>query len=360
MSIGRPGGAIGQGMTKGSATVAQLHEFDEIIDVRSPAEFADDHLPGAINMPVLDDEERARVGTLYKQVNPFEARRLGGAIVARNLATHLFAHFQDKPRQWRPLIYCWRGGQRSGAFVTWLRMVGWDACQLKGGYKQFRREVIADLETLPGRLSFQIIGGPTGSAKTRVLEALARAGGQVLDLEALAAHKGSVLGALPDTEQPTQKMFETQLHRRLAAFDPARTVFVEAESRKIGRVHLPGALIERMRQSECIMIDASREARIDYLLRDYAYLGDDVDGLKFKLSCLKRVLSNETLARWQDYADAHDLAALFTELVDQHYDPLYRRSQHGNYVRYADARVIPAERLDDPAIEALARAILED
>lgn len=346
-------------MTKGSATVAQLPEFDEIIDVRSPAEFEDDHLPGAVSMPVLDNEQRAEVGTIYKQVSPFDARRLGGALVAQNLATHLLRHFQDKPRDWRPLVYCWRGGQRSGAFTTWLRMIGWDACQLVGGYKQYRREVIAALETLPGAFDFRIVSGPTGSAKTRVLEALERQGAQVLDLEGLAAHKGSVLGALPNTPQPSQKYFESLLHRRLSAFTPDKPVFVEAESRKIGRIHLPGALIERMRQSPCVMIDATREARIAFLLRDYAYLGDDAEDLKFKLGCLKRIIANETLERWTGYADAHDLPNLFTELVDQHYDPLYRRSQNSNYQGYAAAQRVESADLSDDGIEAIAAAVLK-
>jgi len=345
-------------MTRGSATVAQLPEFDEIIDVRSPAEFAEDHLPGAINMPVLDDAQRAQIGTIYKQVSPFDARRLGGALVAQNLANHLLAHFQDKPKHWRPLVYCWRGGQRSGAFVTWLRMIGWDACQLVGGYKQFRRQVVDALEQRPLQLDLRIICGPTGSAKTRVLEALETLGAQVLDLEGLVAHKGSVLGALPDTPQPSQKGFETQLYAKLMGFDPARPVFVEAESRKIGRLHLPGALIERMRQSECLLIDATREARIDFLLRDYAYLGDDAESLKFKLGCLQRLISNETLERWLNYADAHALPELFSELIDQHYDPLYRRSQNSNYLRYADARPIATDDLSDAGIVRLAEAIL--
>ncbi len=345
-------------MKKGIATVAQLGNFDEIIDVRSPAEFADDHIPGAINLPVLDDAERAHVGTIYKQVSAFEARRIGGALVAANLARHLHTHFQTQARDWNPLIYCWRGGQRSGAFVTWLRMIGWKACQLDGGYKRFRREVIDTLESCPIGLEFRVICGPTGSAKTRVLEALATLGAQVLDLEALVAHKGSVLGDLPGMAQPTQKSFETQLYAVLTGFDAARPVFVEAESRKIGRLHVPGALIERMRAAHCIAIDASREARVKFLLRDYAYLGDDAATLKASLGRLKHVLANDTLSRWQDFADAHDLPQLFTELIDMHYDPLYRRSQDGNYTRFGHAKRVPAAELSPEGIFSLARNIL--
>ncbi|MCB1960932.1 MAG: tRNA 2-selenouridine(34) synthase MnmH [Rhodocyclaceae bacterium] len=345
-------------MKKGSATVAQLSEFDEIIDVRSPAEFADDHLPGARNLPVLDNEQRAHVGTLYKQVSPFVARRIGGALVAENLARHLHAHFQHQPKEWRPLVYCWRGGQRSGAFVTWLRMIGWDACQLEGGYKRFRRHVIDGLDALPSGLDLRILCGPTGSAKTAVLHALAAQGAQVLDLEGLVAHKGSVLGALPGIEQPSQKSFETALHDALARLNPARPVYAEAESRKIGRLHVPETLIERMRAARCVRIDASHNARIAFLLRDYAYLGDDAEALKTRLGHLQRLLAGETLARWRELADAHDLPTLFTELIDLHYDPLYRRSQNGNYVQFAQAATVSTTDLSRAGIDALASDIL--
>jgi tRNA 2-selenouridine synthase len=226
-----------------------LDQYDTLIDARSPAEFAEDAIPGAINCPVLDDEERRIVGTLYKQVGAFEARRVGAAMVAANLARHLRGPLADKPSDWRPLVYCWRGGLRSGSMVTWLRMVGWSAVQLRGGYKTWRSQVIERIDTLAPRLPLRVLCGPTGSAKTAILQAAARAGAQVLDLEGLAAHKGSVLGAMPGVEQPSQKAFETRLAQALAGFDLARPVFVEAESRKIGRIALPNALVERLRQS---------------------------------------------------------------------------------------------------------------
>ena len=190
---------------------ADRHGFDAIIDARSPAEFAEDHIPGAINCPVLDDAERATVGTLYAQQGAFEARRVGGAMVAANLARHLRQQFADKPQGWRPLIYCWRGGMRSGSMVQWLRLVGWDAQQLAGGYKAFRRHVIEQIAALVPRLDLRVLVGATGSAKTRVLQALASQGAQVLDLEHCARHKGSLLGAMPGVEQPSQKNFETQI-----------------------------------------------------------------------------------------------------------------------------------------------------
>jgi tRNA 2-selenouridine synthase len=344
-------------MRKGLATVAQLHEFDEIIDARTPAEFDEDRIPGALNCPVLDNAQRATIGTIYKQRSAFEARRLGAAMVAENIARHLYAHFQNRPKDWRPLVYCWRGGQRSGAFVTWLRLVGWDACQLEGGYKSWRRQVVAELAALAHRLSFRVVCGATGSGKTRVLEALATLGAQVLDLEALAVHKGSVLGAVPGQPQPTQKWFETGLYQRLRTFDPARPVYVEAESRKIGRIHVPDALIARIRAAPCVVIEAGREARLEFLVRDYAYLGDDLDDLQHRIACLKGLQSNETLARWQALAREHRLAELFAELIDQHYDPLYQRSQNRNFVRFADAPRFSTDDLSPAGVRALAERI---
>ncbi len=242
---------------RGPVRVQDRHAFDTLIDARSPAEFALDHLPGAINCPVLDDEERRIVGTLYKQQGAFEARRVGGAMVAANLARHLREQFADKPAAWKPLVYCWRGGMRSGSMVTWLRMVGWDAQQLAGGYKSWRRHVIDRIDALAPQLLLRVLCGPTGSAKTRVLQALAARGAQVLDLEAYARHRGSVLGAWPGVAQPSQTAFETLLAQALEPLDVQRPIFVEAESSRIGRVAVPQALVKRLRASPCIEIQAT-------------------------------------------------------------------------------------------------------
>ncbi|SIR42862.1 tRNA 2-selenouridine synthase [Aromatoleum tolulyticum] len=345
-------------MKKGIATVAQLDTFDEFIDARSPAEFEEDHIPGAISCPVLDNEQRAIVGTIYKQQSAFAARRIGAAMVAENIARHLRERFQDKPKDWRPLVYCWRGGQRSGSFVTWLRLIGWDACQLEGGYKNWRRMVVTELETLPQRFDLRVICGATGSGKTRVLEQLAALGAQVLDLEDLAAHKGSVLGALPDRPQPTQKSFETSLYEKLHGFDPERPVFVEAESRKIGRIHLPEGLIAHMRASPCVAIEATRDARIEFLVRDYDYLGRDVPDLQSRIDFLRGLQSNEIIDRWKDLARQHDLPTLYGEFIDLHYDPLYRRSQNRNFARFPDAPSFACDDLTPAGIRELAQRIL--
>ncbi|HZM35879.1 MAG TPA: tRNA 2-selenouridine(34) synthase MnmH, partial [Burkholderiales bacterium] len=221
--------------------------FDTLIDARTPGEYAEDHIPGAVSAPVLDDAERAEVGTLYKRVSPFEAKKVGAALVARNVSSHIEKEFAGKPKDWRPLVYCWRGGKRSGAMAHILREVGWDAHTLEGGYKAYRRWVVEQLSVLPEKLSFEVVHGPTGSGKSRFLGALRAAGAQVLDLEALAAHRGSVLGALPGHPQPSQKMFESMLLQAMMAFERKSVVFVEAESKKIGERQVPEALMRRIR-----------------------------------------------------------------------------------------------------------------
>ncbi|HET9645729.1 MAG TPA: tRNA 2-selenouridine(34) synthase MnmH [Burkholderiaceae bacterium] len=338
--------------------VDQIGEFDALIDARSPSEFALDHLPGAISCPVLDDDERRIVGTLYEQQGAFEARRVGGAMVAANLARHLQERFADKPGEWRPLVYCWRGGLRSGSMVTWLRMVGWDAQQLAGGYKSWRRHVIVLIEHLAPQLKFRVLCGATGSAKTRVLQALAAEGAQVLDLEAMARHKGSVLGALPGVEQPSQKAFETDIADALSRIDLARPVYVEAESRRIGRLAVPLPLLENLRASPCIEIDATPAARLEYLLRDYAYLGDDREELVRKIGLLHGLQPNETLARWQGWAAEGRLPELFGELMSTHYDPLYARSQNSHLLKLCEAMKLPTDDLSPAGIDTLAAAIL--
>jgi tRNA 2-selenouridine synthase len=344
-------------MSHHPTTVADIADFKVLIDVRSPAEFALDHLPGAINCPVLDDEERQIVGTTYVQVSAFEARKIGGAMVARNIARHLDEQFRDKPRDWRPLVYCWRGGMRSSSFVNWLRLVGWDAQQLKGGYKAWRAHVIELIAQLAPQLDLRVLCGPTGSAKTRVLQALVALGEQVLDLEDLAAHRGSVLGGMPGRPQPSQKGFETQLAQRLAGLDLGRRVWIEAESRRIGRITVPEPLLQRLRASPIVEIAASTQARLAYLLRDYAWLGDDPEGLADKLSSLRELLPKEVLAQWLAWARAGALPELFAALMAQHYDPLYARSQGRQLEQLDEAQRLRCDDLSDVGIAALAARV---
>jgi len=337
--------------------VTDRHAFDTIIDARSPAEFEIDHIPGAVNCPVLDNEERRIVGTLYKQAGAFEAKRVGGAMVAANLARHLREQFADRPAGWKPLVYCWRGGLRSGSMTTWLRMVGWDAQQLAGGYKSWRRHVIDTIAAQAPALPLVVVCGATGSAKTRVLHALAAQGEQTLDLEGLARHKGSLLGALFDIPQPSQTAFETAIAAAIEQVDMSRPLYVEGESARIGRLNLPVPLVGRLRASACIEIQASLPARLDFLLRDYAYLGDRPAWLADQLEPLKPLHGKDTIAAWQAMAHAGNLPQLFAELTTKHYDPSYARSQSKHFHAWQARRVLTADDLSPRGIEAIARAI---
>jgi len=341
-----------------SASVAQIDLFDEIIDVRSPAEHAEDHIPGAQNLPVLDDAERAEIGTLYKQVSPFESKRRGAALVARNIARYLETTFAKKDRSWRPLVYCWRGGKRSGAMVHMLREVGWQAAQLDGGYKAYRRQVVDSLAALPENFRYLVLCGETGSAKSRLLEALAREGAQVLDLEGLAQHRGSVLGNLPESPQPAQKMFETLVWDALRRFEPARPVFVEAESKKIGQLQVPEGLIQRMRAADCIRIDAPASERVQFLIDEYRHFLADPVTLKAQLDCLTGLHGKDTIGAWKSCVDRGAWPQLVADLLASHYDPAYQRSTHKNFPRLADARIVSLTSLSPDTIDRAARDLL--
>jgi tRNA 2-selenouridine synthase len=335
-------------------SAAALRDCDTLIDARSPAEFAEDHIPGAISCPVLDDEERARVGTIFKQVSPFEAKKVGAALIAKNVSFHLQDKFLSKDKAWKPLVYCWRGGKRSGALAHILREVGWEAKTLEGGYKAYRRYVVESLAAVPAKFIFRVIHGVTGSGKSRLLRALAATGAQVLDLEDLAAHRGSVLGTLPERPQPSQKMFESQLLNALLKFDTSKAVFVEGESRKIGQLQVPEALIHRMRASECLLIEADLDTRVALLMDEYRHFFTDVAQLNSLLDCLVSLHSRERIAEWKATAAAGDWPALVARLLEEHYDPAYRRSAANNYPRLADAKVFPLGSADEAAFARLA------
>ena len=305
--------------------VDAIAAFPDRIDVRSPAEFAHDHLPGAVNLPVLDDDERARIGVLYS-TSAFEARRLGAALVARNIAAMLDGALADKAREWQPLVYCWRGGQRSRALAHVLNEVGWRAMQLDGGYRAYRRHVVTQTETLPSRFQFVVLCGLTGSGKSRLLAALASKGAQTLDLEGLAQHRGSLLGEFPGAAQPSQKAFETGIVAALSALDAARVVFVESESKRIGRLQVPETLLGRIRRARSITLVAGLEQRVRLIKEEYESHLDDSVPLTQRLLPLTPVLGKETLKRWDELAHAKQWDALIGELLERHYDPLYARS----------------------------------
>jgi tRNA 2-selenouridine synthase len=342
------------------ATAEQIGEFEQIIDVRSPGEFAEDHIPGAINCPVLDNDERIRVGTLYKQVSSFDAKKLGAGLVAKNIARYLETEFADKPKSWKPLIYCWRGGTRSGAMTHILRQVGWGAMQLDGGYKSYRRYVLQQLDVLPEKFQFHVICGATGSGKSRLLNALEAQGAQVLDLEDLAAHRGSVLGNLPDKPQPAQKMFESLVCHKLSTFDAAQPVYVEAESKKVGVLRVPDKIIEAMwLRGRCIRIETSSEARVKLLCEEYEHFFTTPDILFTQLDCLKNLHGVEGIEAWKQLAREKQWEPLVRELLELHYDPAYRNSTLRHYPQIADGLTFEAPDLSAAQMASLASKILQ-
>jgi tRNA 2-selenouridine synthase len=341
-----------------TATINEYAQFASIIDVRTPAEFALDHLPGAINCPVLSNDERVIVGTLYKQVSPFAARQRGAQFISRNIAQHLEQQFEGKPKNWQPLVYCWRGGMRSGAMVHILRQVGWNATQLHGGYLAFRRHVVADLVRLPPQFHYRVLCGKTGSGKTHLLEALDSIQAQVLDLEKLAGHRGSILGAIPGQQQPSQKRFENLIWQKLQGFDSNRPVFVEAESRKIGALSLPMSVASAMQKNgQLITIDAPLASRVKLLIEDYPHFLADPATIKVLLAHLLELRSRETISRWQTLADQAAWTTLVEELLEQHYDPSYLRSSKMRTGDYAESLTIELAALDSQTIDSTAKKL---
>ena len=326
--------------------------FDDVIDVRAPSEFAEDHVPGAISLPVLSDAERARVGTIYVREDKFLARRVGAALVARNAAAHLEGPLAQKDGGWRPMVYCWRGGQRSGSFATILAQVGWRVATLEGGYRTYRRLVKERLYDAPLGLRLVLIDGGTGTAKTALLARLAARGAQVVDLEGLARHRGSNFGGLPGG-QPSQKMFESRLVRQLAAVDPDRPLFLEAESNAIGAIRLPPSLWAAMGTAEVVRVEAPLEARAAHLLEAYPDLSDDAGLLARRIDSLRAYHSGERIAGWHGLAGAGRLRELAAELIAHHYDPKYRGHRAGRRL----VGTVAAERLDAAALDDLAARI---
>lgn len=304
-----------------------LSRFDAIIDVRSPSEFAEDHLPGAVNLPVLNDAERAEVGTVYKTRSHFEARRMGAAFVARNVARHLETALAGKPNAFHPLLYCWRGGMRSNAMATILTQVGWRCGLLEGGYKTWRRAVVAELRDNEAPLPVVLIDGQTGTAKSEILRAAGKAGVQILDLEAYASHRGSVFGGFANAPQPEQKHFETRLYDNLRRFDLSKPILVEAESNRIGRCEIPQRLWQAMLEAPRIVIEAEAQIRAPYLLTAYGDIIADGAVVKDAVERLKPFHPKEEIAEWRAMADTGQWRRLAEALMREHYDPAYERSR---------------------------------
>jgi tRNA 2-selenouridine synthase len=338
--------------------LVRLADFSTIIDARSEGEYAEDHLPGAVNWPSLNDEERRIVGTRYKQINQFEAKKLGAALVAKNIAAHIQREVLDKPREWQPLVYCWRGGKRSGSLALILDQIGFKVTLVDGGYKAFRAALVADLPQLAARHSYLVVCGTTGSGKTRLLQALQAQGAQVLDLEALANHRSSVLGLIPGVAQPSQKAFDSLIWAALRSFDPARPVYIESESKKVGNVAVPEGLIAAMRAAPCLQLELTEDERVALLLEDYDFFVKDIAFFCERLGALTEARGKETVQDWQARARSGDVASVVRELLVRHYDPVYLQSMRRNFSHYETARVLAPRDHTAAAMAELAARML--
>ena len=332
--------------------------FSTIIDARSEDEFALDHLPGAVNWPSLNNEERIVIGTMYKQVNAFEAQKHGSALVAANIARHIQRDVLPLPRTWQPLIYCWRGGKRSGSLALVLGQIGFKIHLIEGGYKAFRAALLASIPELVAPIQWCVVCGPTGSGKTRLLHALSAEGAQVLDLEALANHRSSVLGRLPETQQPSQKHFDTLVWTALRGFDPNRPVYVESESRKVGNVSVPEVLMLRMRESPCLDLQLGDDERVALLMEDYDFFVKDPDYFCTRLDALVERRGRAVVQAWKTQVLAGLFEPVVRELLTLHYDPGYAESTRRNFAQFAQATQVQPSDRSIHAMRALARDIL--
>ena len=306
--------------------IPKCYDFDEIIDVRSPDEFLVDHIPGALNFPVLDNDQRKKVGTTYKQVNPFEAKKLGAGLIAKNIGDHVVKHFSYKSKNYKPYIYCWRGGQRSKSLATILSAIGWRVALLRGGYKNYRSQVLDGFKNKVKHLSFIILGGVTGVGKTKVLNALQSMGHQVLDLEGLANHKGSLLGGLVDIKQPHQKYFESLIFQKLSSYEPTRPVWIESESHKIGDCSIPPCLWDVLKSCPVIELSAPTHERVQFLMDEYPHYVDETDKLKNHLKTSKRFVGSGEYKEFELAINKGEIEKAVVILLESYYDPSYKNA----------------------------------
>lgn len=337
--------------------ILEFTRYKMVIDARSEREYMHDHLPGALNLPVVHDDEYAEVGTQHR-TDPHRAYGIGVTYALQNMASQLPLVLDTAQPDDRILVYCFRGGKRSRLWADALRTVGFRVDVLPGGWKAYRRWVVASLSAYPTAFSYRVLAGPTGCGKTRLLHALAQLGAQVLDLEELACHRGSLIGHMPGRQQPSQKAFDSALLASLRGFDPSRPIWVEAESKKIGAVQLPATLIECMHSSPCFRLEAPMDERVRLWMDDYSHLAADPHRLMQLLAPLKPLRGAQTLDRWRALAEAGDAAALFERLMVDHYDPAYLTSTKRDYRAYSSATPIPLRSLACEDLRDLAQRLL--
>jgi tRNA 2-selenouridine synthase len=345
-------------MAKMANPMGQPGGFSAIIDARSEGEFDLDHLPGAVNWPSLNNQQRIEIGTLYKQVGPFEAKKKGAGLVAANIASHIEKHVIDLPKDWQPLVYCWRGGKRSGSLALILGQIGFKVTLIEGGYKAFRSELITAIPPLAERIQWRVICGPTGSGKTRLLHCLKAQGAQVLDLEGLAKHRSSVLGFIPGEPQPSQKNFDTLIWDALRLMDPLQPVYVESESRKVGNLAVPESLMLAIRSGQCYQLELPDNERVKLLLEDYDFFVKDPALFSKRLDALLAIRGKQMVETWQAQIQNNQIDIVVQELLKQHYDPTYFASMKRNFARIGSAQTLQAQSRTYECLELLAKEII--
>ena len=333
--------------------------YSAIIDARTEDEFALDHLPGAQNWPSLNNAERILIGTMYKQEGPFEAKKKGAGLVAANISKHIEHHVLDLPKDWQPLVYCWRGGKRSGSLALILGQIGFKVSIIEGGYKAFRSAMVDAIPPLAESLSWRVICGPTGSGKTRLLHCLKEQGAQVLDLEGLANHRSSVLGIIPGQAQPSQKHFDTLLWDALRNMDPTKPVFVESESRKVGNLAVPESLILSMRASPCYQLELSDDERVKLLLEDYDFFVKDPALFSKRLDALVAIRGKQVVEDWQALIAAGSMEDVVRDLLKLHYDPTYFASMKRNFLQIDKAQVVLAKSRSHESLSSVAKLVMQ-
>ena len=299
-----------------------------VIDVRSPSEYRHGHIPGAVNIPLFDDQERKVVGTAYKQVNKEAAMYEGLEFAGKKLAVLAREGVRTAGKNKNLLVHCWRGGMRSKSMVWLFETMGLNCFLLEGGYKSYRNYV---REVLNYPLNLMVIGGRTGSGKTAILHHLKESGQQVIDLEGLAHHKGSAFGALGEAEQPSTEQFENDLGHEIGGLDPEKVTWIEDESRNVGKCVLPVELYSRMKEAALVFLDIPMDLRAKHLVGDYAqYKQEDLK------TCVLKIEKRLGGERTRDALDAIERKDFFqTAMLTLHYyDKAYMYSLEKNHAHY--------------------------
>jgi tRNA 2-selenouridine synthase len=331
-------------------------QYALVIDARSPREYSEDHLPCAVNLPVVDNEEYAEVGTTHR-TDTHRAYVIGVSYALKNISHSIDALVARYPRDARMLVYCFRGGKRSKLWFDALSTIGYRVDRLPGGWKAYRAWVRDELMELPRKFRYHVLCGPTGCGKTRLLSALASVGAQVLDLEDLAQHRGSLIGDIPGVAQPTQKWFDSQLVERLRRFDPALPIWVESESKKIGAIQVPSALLETMHGARLFSLGAPMAERVALWREDYGHFERNLDAMMGRLRFLRPLIGGEEFGRWESLAAERRAPELFQRLMEAHYDPAYARSIGKNYPLIDMASKVELNRLDRESLLETARQL---